>query len=476
MVDKLTRIPLEKDEIALFEDKTLSKEECKRLLHFYRDYHEKNLSFFIRIREVWHRQNPGSEFKGLCANVNPITGAFRPDQMQRYWGWGDARGLGIWSVFLIDDRVPDKAVEIDLGKGEQKKVNLKKTISDYCDILYEGMMARYKKNGNALPFTAEIDTGLADDNPKNRAGGFSNVFAINGFIQYGFLRDKQDALEFGLKLLAGHIDNIVQDTFKSDINVGDARVSRHGPRMITLGAIGEVLKSIKALESRGITRYSKLNQDMVDRAIPFIEYILDNHLRQEPPGYWEMSTADGKPYVNEHGKIVTDPGHATECAGFLAELVPFLPESWGNGKWNRQKVLDAALAIHLFADSIGFSKKGVMFKFVDLNTGESLPDTQAGVDIPTAPWWNVREHCAAALRLYTLREDARLLESFRKAQHASYLYYPNKLIDGQMIQMVDPFTGEPLDIAPSTGNLDPMHDPRARIREIENLEILLKKY
>jgi hypothetical protein len=159
----------------------------------------------------------------------------------------------------------------------------------------------------------------------------------------------------------------------------------------------------------------------------------------------------------------------------LAELVPFLPEGWESARWSRQKVLEAALNILLFAADIGFSAQGAMFKFVDLNTGEPLPDTQAGVDHPTAPWWNVRELCAAALRLYTLTKDERIIPVYRKGQNASYLFYPNKNIGRQMIQMVDPLTLEPLDVAPATGNLDPMHDPRARIREIENLEILIRE-
>ena len=44
-----------------------------------------------------------------------------------------------------------------------------------------------------------------------------------------------------------------------------------------------------------------------------------------------------------------------------------------------------------------------------------------------------------------------------------------------MIQTVDPFSLEPLDIQPATGNLDPMHDPPARLREIECLEQLLRE-
>jgi mannose/cellobiose epimerase-like protein (N-acyl-D-glucosamine 2-epimerase family) len=153
-----------------------------------------------------------------------------------------------------------------------------------------------------------------------------------------------------------------------------------------------------------------------------------------------------------------------------------VPADWRHGSLDRKKVIDAALAMHLFADRIGFSKKGVMYKYVDLDTGAPLPDTQAlnaGGRL-TAPWWNVREHCAAALRLYTLTRDKRLLSSFQKAQRASYLFYTNRRIDGQMVQTLDPESGKALDIAPSTGNIDAMHDPRARLRETMCLEELLK--
>ena len=115
-----------------------------------------------------------------------------------------------------------------------------------------------------------------------------------------------------------------------------------------------------------------------------------------------------------------------------------------------------------------------MSKYVDLHTGEPLPDTQAA-DADgriTAPWWNVREHAACALRLYVLTGEKALLQSYRKAQNAAYRHYPGPAIDGEMIQAVEGLTGEPLDVAPATGNLDPMHDPMARLREMECLEEL----
>jgi mannose/cellobiose epimerase-like protein (N-acyl-D-glucosamine 2-epimerase family) len=202
---------------------------------------------------------------------------------------------------------------------------------------------------------------------------------------------------------------------------------------------------------------------------------LDGNYRENPPAFWEKSDLSGKP-LKANGMIIVDPGHATEFSGFLAEIVPFLPETWGHPRWNKKSALAAALNCHLYGDRVGFSKKGVMYKAIDLETEKPLPDMQAlnaGGRL-TAPWWNVREHSAAALKLYTLTRDARLIESYRKAQHASYTAYPNQRIMNQMIQTVDPETLEPLDIAPATGNMDAMHDPRSRIREMECLETLVR--
>jgi hypothetical protein len=466
MTETPSRVPLQRDEIVLFEGDALTPAVCRQLLDFYRDYHEENLTYFLQLRARWHRENPGRLFKGLCANVNPLSGAFRPATEQKAWGWGDARGLGIWSAFLIDDRVPDKEVVLDLGGEEEERASLKQAISDYCDILYDGMMERYERNAGQIPFRADVETGLADDHPRNKtADGSSNTFAVNGLIQYGMLRGNRDALALGLQML---------DEAQAAIRAGTpgAETQRHGPRMILLGVAGEVLKSIAALQARGNTGYSGLIEGLVDGTLPAIEHILDNHYDGSKPAFWEQSDVDGRPYVDKEGRVTVDPGHAVECAGFLAELVPFLPETWESTRWNRSRVLQAALNILLFAAGIGFSEKGAMWKYVDLNTGQPLPDTQAGVDYATAPWWNVRELCAAALRLYTLTRDERIIPIYQKGQNASYLHYPNKNIGGHMIQMVDPFTLAPLDVAPATGNLDPMHDPRARMREIESLEIL----
>jgi hypothetical protein len=473
----ITRIPLGPSERFILGEPRLDSATCKKLLGFYYNYHEKNLQFFLKLRTLWHKQNPGRFFPGLCANINSITGEFRPAQEQFVWSWGDGRGLGIWSSFLLAGRVPDKSVSLDLGEGDIRNVNLKAALADYCDILYKSLYERSRRYGGFIPFIADIDTNRAVDDPRNpkmNPGEFSmsNLFSVNGFIQYGLLRRDSTILAFGMEMLDHMVKAIQSDNLVTEIGARSKDVSMHGSRMIALGVIGEVLKSLEVLERRGDTAFSSHKPRLIALTLPFIEFILTRHFQPDPPGFWEKNDLSGRPKPEPSGAVQVDPGHASEFSGFLAELVPFLPESWGHAKWNRKSCLEAALAIHLFAEQIGFSPKGVMFKAVDLNSGDPLPDTQTpqANGKPTAPWWNVREHCASALKLYTLTKDARLPASYQRAQNASYLYYPNKRIGGQMIQMVDPFTLEALDMAPATGNLDPMHDPRARMREIENLE------
>ncbi len=468
-----TRLPLDRDEIVLLEAPELSKPTCRKLLKFYQSFHQGNLVFFLTIREDWLRQNPGRAFPGLCANVNPISGQQRPATEQRLWGWGDGRSLGTWSSFLNSDRVPDTEVSLVLSDGPGIEVNLRTALRAYVDLIHDGLVERLRLNDNRIPFAAFLDTNRADPDPRfeywdRGETDFCSIFASNGFIQYGLLTGDRKSFDLGTEMLEDQVEKISRPE-------AEEAVRTHGPRMIVLGVIGEVLKTMRVRPESGGFDLEALRGKLIRMALPFIGHILENHYREEPPGFWEHSDFAGQPAPDDNGHILVDPGHATECSGFLAELVPFLPEQWGDSKWNRDRVLGAALAIHLFADRIGFSDAEVMPKFADLSTGAMLPDIQAIPDgsTPTAPWFSVREHSASALRLFTLTGDERLLSSYQKAQNASYLHYPNKRIGGQMVQTLHPHTLEALDIAPATGNLDPMHDGRSRVREMENLERLI---
>ena len=474
MNTKTDRIPLGEDEIVILNEPELPASMCQRLLDFYGRYHERNLTYFLTIKAAWNHENPGQLFPGLCANVNPLTGELRPDHEQRLWGWGDGRALGTWSSFLNAGRVPPTEVTIAPATGAEKVVDLRAAMREYVDLIHDGLKRRLEINGGRIPFASHYQTGEADRSPRFSSWDrgdidFCSIFAGNGFMQYGMYRRNEEAFALGMELIENQVEMI---------NAHQAGPSgSHGPRMILLGAIGEVLKSLQVPGNCDAVTGANVTKKLIETALPFIEYIIEYHYKEDPVAFWERTGNDGEPERNQAGSIVVDPGHATECSGFLAELVPFLPLEWGSGRWNPDRVLETARTIHLFADGIGFTEAGVMTKYADLETGAPLPDTQAVPEggVMTAPWFNIREHSAAALRLYTLKKDDRLLESYRKAQNASYLHYPNKRIGGQMVQTLDPFTLEAVDVQPATGNLDPMHDGRSRIREMENLELLLRE-
>ena len=462
-------VPLLASEITLFEEATLDAAAASRLLEFYRGYHQDNLGLFLALRRRWHDLHPGRRFGGLCANVHPLTGLLRPESEQFLWGWGDGRALSVWCSFFNLDRVPDATVAVTLADGWDCRVDLRPELAQYVAEIHAGLTRRIAAHGGRIPFQAHPETGspvAQEALPGGGAGSFdfSNLFGAAGFLQFGLWQEDQGAVAAGLDLL----QRCRADTLAVD--AASPGVTRHGPRMIALGVIGEVLKSLNARKAAQATDH--LRAEVTDMAPDFVRFILDHHYRPQPAAFWEVGDGNGAPLTEVDGGVVIDPGHATECAGFLAELVPFLrvdhPEL-------AEETLSAALAIHLFADRIGFLPSGLMTKFADLESGQPRPDTQAlaAAGRITAPWWNVREHCAAALRLYTLTRDARLIESYRRAQHASYRFYPNRLLHRQMIQMIDGRSGEPLDVPPATGNLDPMHDPRARVREMEYLEQLL---
>jgi hypothetical protein len=457
----------------LLRKEELAAAACRRLLRFYRAYQEKNLTYFLALRRAWQRANGGRSFPGLCANINPITGEFRAATRQRLWGWGDARALSTWSAFMNRGRVAEKKVVLRWREGLKETVDMRSSLEDYIDEIYRCLLIRIELNGGTLPFAAFVDTQLADGS--RRLGGespmeLSDVFAAGGFLQYGLLRVSGEAIRRGLDLM----DRGVQ-SFRQAISRADSELTPPAIPMIILGFAAEVLKSLR---DAGIPDLPELASGvLMEKILPLVDHLLDFHYSGDPPAYRERVDIQRRPIPDASGHLVVDPGHATELAGFLAELAPFLPETWGSSRWNRERVLEAAVKLHLFADALGFTPAGVMCKYVDFNTGQPLPDTQApeAEGRLTAPWWNVREHAAGALRLFVLTGRRELLGSYKRAQNASYLHYPNRNIGGQMIQTVDPITLEPLDIAPATENLDPMHDPLARLREIESLEELLKR-
>lgn len=60
-----------------------------------------NLSYFLQLRNRGRLERLGRAHPGLCADINPLTGEFRPVSEQCLWGCGDGRAVAIWSGIIL---------------------------------------------------------------------------------------------------------------------------------------------------------------------------------------------------------------------------------------------------------------------------------------------------------------------------------------------------------------------------------------
>ena len=468
-------VPIVEDIMNIMDDKPglLLKNE---ILEFNQSYQLKGLKYFAALKIQWTKNNMGKGFPGLCAEVDSVTGVMRPLEEQRAWSWGDARGLGLWCYFIIKDSIPDDLQEVLLLDGSVEKVNLKEFYNEYVDVIYDSLVDRFEKCGGRLPHLVDIDTNEASDDPRNlhpKEGEFtsSHTFAINAFFQYGFLRDNEKAIALGWKVLdesfhAAHENRVVD-------HLTQERSFAHSHSGLTcVVAVVDCLKTIEVLESRGNTKYSELKADLISRTRWTVDLFCQYHWdakRQEFSEYLHPITK--LPYINELGHVVCDPGHAAEGAGFFAELSQYMPENdKTNFKVNRNNIIPILEDVVNYVGNNGYAETGLMCKHFDVLTGKPIADIEKnGQSYITAPWWNVRETAAAALKLYQLTGNQRMWDVYKRAFNTTYANYPNTAIGGLMLQTLDAVTMQPLPFPPATGNLDPMHSPRAREREIEAL-------
>lgn len=446
------------------------------LLKFNNGYQLKVLHYFAGLKIQWEKDNLGRIFPGLCAEVDSVTGVMRSLDEQRAWSWGDARGLGLWCYFLIKGIIPSDIQKILLPDGSIVDVNLQDFYNDYVDVIYRSLIERFEKCGGRLPHLVDIDTNEASDDPRNLHPAeneitASHTFAINAFFQYGFLRDNEKAIQLGWKILDESFHAAHENRYVDHLTQKRSFAHSHSG-MTCVGAVVDCLKTIEVLESRGNTKYSNIKDDLISRTRWTVDLFCQYHWDAQKKEFSEYLHPITKlPYVNECGYIVCDPGHAAEGAGFFAELSQYMPkDDKTNFKVHRNNIIPILENVVSYVDKNGYTDTGVMCKHFDIITGKPVADIEKdGVSYITSPWWNLRETAAAAIKIYQLTGSSQMWNVYKRAFNATYKNYPNAAIGGLMLQTLDAVTMQPLPFPPATGNLDPMHSPRAREREIEAL-------
>lgn len=460
--------------------------KLESLLEYFLCYRAEYHKFFIRLKHEWLDMSGSPKIPGLCAEIDSITGKWRPFEKQNSWSWGDGRALSIWSNHLISGVISSEQQTISCG-SKKLSLNLRNEYSTYCDEIYSCLKERHELNNGHFPFITDIKSNKPSDDPRNvtmtgAQRGFSDLFCSAGIIHYGILRNNSTIIDSGMEILSSVSHAIQNNLFVIEPGTAAMSLSNvkfQGAYMILLGVCVDVMKSIEHLILNKVNNFDSLNSSLIKTASSMIDIILENHYDNESGILWEFNNLNNKP-IRDEEKWITDPGHAAECAGFIAEFVSILkntantqlPES------TLDKYTKAASRISIYMQENGYSSNGLMYKRINLlckDKHKGIYDADfGGTSVKTAPWWNVREHSTASLRLYDLTQQPVHLEIYRKAQNASYKYYPNPALAGLMLQTLDAETARPLPLNPATANFDPMHDERARDREIEVLQKLVK--
>ncbi|MFH1708781.1 MAG: hypothetical protein ABIF71_12815 [Planctomycetota bacterium] len=382
----------------------------------------------------------------------------------------------MWVYFLQKGRIPDAETTLSVD-GEAVTINLREFYTDYCGHIHNCLAERLDHCGGKLPFLVDIRTNRASRDPRNIPSApheytSSHIFAVNAFFQYGLWKHDRRALATARQIMEETFRAAHENRYVSHITRQGSFAHSHGAMMVSVGALVDTLKTIDLLESRGAMRYRDLKAKLAATG----RYALDQFL-----GYhWVPSVGFAEyihpvtklPWADDRGRMICDPGHTAEGVGFFAEYRRWLPARDTTGfRFNRANMLPVLADTLRFVDRYGYSKKGVMYKNIDLVTRAGTADVVDGRRAwKTAPWWNLRECAAAGIRMYALTGDARMWAIYRRAFNATYAHYPNLNIGGLELQTLDAETLRPLPFHPATGNLDPMHSPRAREREIEALE------
>lgn len=279
--------------------------------------------------------------------------------------------------------------------------------------------------------------------------GFSDLFAAKGmYAAADWLDDGQARREARDYILA--VDEAIhRRTFRSDQisldpkNRAEPRQGyhTHGPAMIQLGAWA-------LLASCG-------DEEAVEGGLAHIEYALSNHANLggrwehlRPDDYWEAVDDAGRPYVEEDGVILSDPGHALEFVGLAQRFLDKARAFGPNPPLDEVGQPLIGLLLRSFDNGYLPGPQGISKAF-DLVTRRQVNSDMA--------WWNLPETIrAAALCLPTAAdvEQEQICLRVLRDSHNAFREFTRPELHLMAYQTRDE-CGLPVATIPATADADP---------------------
>jgi hypothetical protein len=285
--------------------------------------------------------------------------------------------------------------------------------------------------------------------------GYSDLFCAKGMYAAAHLLGDPVAVSEARVFCMAVYRDITTRGFRSDqpqpaagARAWVADAFSHGPAMIALG-----LAALCAEFEPG--------PQSAELGLKLARYILDTHVNLG--GRWpqfrehdlvEFVDAAGDPWVDECGRIISDPGHSLEFVGLFLKFSRAVRRSGGanlaQGEAIRgiERIMPALLDC-AFANGFRPAVGGIC-KTVDLLTRRPVDDTM--------PWWSLPETIRATLAAWRVAESEAsrqiCLEILTRSHNAFVAHYVRPRTHLMAVKVRDA-RGAVLDVIPAYPDADP---------------------
>lgn len=383
-----------------------------RLVSGYLDY------LRIRAKFLLSRYHRFPDFPGVHTGYNSITGReFRSEDLYPY-SWINGRGACVFARFA--DYFPQYRDDLNA----------------FAKHAIEALEEHWRINGGHFPFMANHDGTERSVGCVCPPGfkSYSDLYACMGLLEYGARRHDADRMRMARQIFEETYRALEDDQFVTEPDPTPPDRVLENPWSVALDLANEFVKQLG--DHRYLGHGAKLASQLLD------------HYYLEDKGYYiEYITPDGKPFEDEEGRHIVDPGHAVEFCCFALEFARLAENSTEYVELCRRltKVVPKLL---LWNVKNGWNRQHPgIYKTIDAKTGRAINDTM--------PWWILPETLLALVLAYERTREAMFLQVYRDAHNAYFSTYMNPITNYGPFQNVSGRTGEPVDIVPACKFQDP---------------------
>jgi len=434
------------------------------------------------MEAIADRYDRRPDYRFIDTKLNLITGRDFPDDDPlrgpgTIYGWIQGRGLEALAgheAWLR--RSPHVAGEAKQRLGGRLRRMMAEVLEQmesirqanrgrlFFTMTVEGQPLRMAEDGKMVPHE------VPPDGPANT----TELFYVKGMAAAAHALGDETTFAAARKWYEKIHRDIQEGTFARDqqpldptnVAVRDVPGRRsHGARMLAMGAAALLL------ERTGEPKY----QDM---GLGYLDHILQYHVNLAGEGdlsqrydMWEFVDEAGRPFLQEGGALLSDPGHACECVGLALKLLGACERAGSLESIDPQRLGDyyrilPGMLKRNFAN--GFSPRGFgIVKAFDLVARRPLRTDM--------PWWNLPETMRAALAAARVVPAGQRPEFVRIAARCSNAFlgrFVRPDLHLMAYQTIDE-TGRVIETIPATPDADPgYHTGLSIIDYLDLLEAL----